>query len=89
MIHFDDHIFQMGWFNHQPDMISILDRVRPHGFPMVLICLDNQLPTVSGGYKMSLPQGGQDEIKAKGWSICRGIPRSQMPGNIPKPMKAV
>ena len=23
MIHFDEHIFQMGWFNHQPDYLSL------------------------------------------------------------------
>ncbi len=22
--HFDEHIFQMGWFNHQPDMLQFL-----------------------------------------------------------------
>ena len=22
--HFDDHIFQMGWFNHQPDIFTFL-----------------------------------------------------------------
>ena len=24
MIQFDEHIFQMGWFNHQPDMFVIM-----------------------------------------------------------------
>ena len=26
MIHFDEHIFQMGWFNHQPEKITCLKK---------------------------------------------------------------
>ena len=31
MIQFDKHIFQMGWFNHQP-VLNRLNPGRPHGF---------------------------------------------------------
>ena len=28
MIQFDDHIFQMGWFNHQLDVLQIFVMLR-------------------------------------------------------------
>ena len=33
--HFDDHIFQMGWFNHQLDLYEIAQKDHPKDFSMV------------------------------------------------------
>ena len=42
MIQFDEHIFQLGWFNHQPDKCVYLSKesfmIKPVGYWVIQIC---------------------------------------------------
>ena len=48
MIQFDDHIFQMGWFNHQP-VIYLVTLLVPLPNPLILRNIANEDIFLLGG----------------------------------------
>ena len=46
MIQFDEHIFQMGWFNHQLVMLSVVREIKLHLGRVFLAC--EQIHEVKG-----------------------------------------
>ena len=53
MIQFDDHIFQIGWFNHQLVMLSVVSEIKLHLGRVFLAC--EQIHEVKG-HSSGLPK---------------------------------
>ena len=74
MIQFDDHIFQMGWFNHQLVLItSVLSRV-----PFVAIL---NPPEKTPGPEMQSNYWGKEEILYIHGHVSAGLLRNGSLGN--------
>ena len=54
MVQFDEHIFQKGWFNHQPekDLTETAGRIRQDG--TALVCLQVEVLTALHGWQVSM-----------------------------------
>ena len=61
MIHFDEHIFQMGWFNHQPVLIWLM--ILPSAPKREVESLEIGSNTWTAGFM------GSFSLKINGWEM--------------------
>ena len=71
MIHFDEHIFQMGWFNHQLDLFVGVVYKTPSGFSW---------PLASDRYRwpIAIEAIGEVILQTRGWQMYQAAAKHSL-----------
>ena len=82
MIQFDEHIFQMGWFNHQLEMVQSPPQIQ---VPKRIVCTSSNPWWSASGLDWQTKQDFGERPWVY-WAICLGCSKNfpTYPWNIPK-----